>query len=80
MKNEPDEMNPGRPRDQQWMQEMCELVKNKLPDNYAFVVFGFPTAGPDRCYYASNATRESAVAALKHWLKHSEQNYLKHEP
>lgn len=68
----------GGPRDQQWIQEMCELVKNKMPENYSFVVFGFPITGSDRCYYASNATRDSAVAALKEWLKHAEKDYLKH--
>lgn len=67
------------PRDQQWIQEMCELVKNKMPEGYSFVVFGFPTCSSDRCYYASNAKRDSAVAALKEWLKHAEKDYLKHE-
>lgn len=66
------------PRDQQWIQEMCELVKNKMPDGYTFVVFGFSTTGKDRCYYASNATRESAVAALKQWIEHAETDYLTH--
>ena len=69
---------PGKPRDKQWLQDCCELVKAKMPDNYSFVVFGFPTSGTDRCFYASNATRESAVAALKEWIKHSETDYLKH--
>ena len=68
----------GTPRDKQWLQDCCEIVKAKMPDNYSFVVFGFPTRGSDRCFYASNATRESAVAALKAWLKHAEADYLKH--
>ncbi len=65
--------------DRQWIQEMCELVEHKLPENYSFVVFGFPHLASDRCYYASNATRESAIAALKEWLKHAEKDYLTHQ-
>ncbi len=57
-----------------WIQEMCELVKNKMPEGYSFVVFGFPNCGSDRCYYASNATRESTVEALKAWIKHADRS------
>lgn len=63
---------PGTPHDKQWLQECCELVKNKMPENYSFVVFAFPTHGSDRVYYAANATRESAVSALKRWLKYAD--------
>ncbi len=69
----------GTPRDKQWLHECCELVKNKMPDNYSFVVFGFPTTGADRCFYASNATRESVVAALKEWIKHSDATFGEHK-
>jgi len=67
------------PKDQLWLEEMCDLVKNKMPENYRFVVFGFPTSGTDRCYYASNATRESAVAALTEWIEHTKKSWMKHE-
>ena len=72
---------PYQPKDQQWLQEMCELVKNKMPDTHAFVVFAFPVAGTDRCYYASNAERAGAIAALKEWLAHQEKvdNWMKHD-
>jgi hypothetical protein len=72
-----------RPKDQQWLQEMCELVQNKLPEGYAFVVFAFPTEGKDRVYYASNSTRESTTVALKEWLAYQEkqeENWMKHDP
>lgn len=69
----------GAPRDKQWLQECCELVRNKMPEDYSFVVFGFPTKENGRCFYASNATRESVIEALKLWLKHAETNYLEHE-
>jgi|KBSSwiStaDraftv2_1062776.scaffolds.fasta_scaffold165040_6 hypothetical protein len=72
-----------RPKDQQWIQEMCELVQNKLPENYTFVVFAFPTGESDRMYYASNSTRESAIAALKEWITYQEKtksNWMKHDP
>ncbi len=68
------------PKDQQWIQEACELVENKMPEGYSFIVFAFPHSAEDRGYYASNATRDSAIAALKEWLKHAETDYLKHEP
>lgn len=69
-----------KPRDQQWLQEMCELVRNKMPATHTFVVFAFPAFGTDRCYYASNATRSSAIEALKQWLAHEEKidNWMKH--
>jgi len=68
------------PRNQQWVQEMCELVKNKMPEGYCFVVFGFPVDRDGRCYYASDATRESAINALRIWLAHADGQFLKHMP
>lgn len=56
-----------------WLQECCELVKNKMPESHTFVIFGFPVAGSDRCYYASNATRDSAIEALRQWLDYQQQ-------
>jgi hypothetical protein len=76
-------VEPGTPRDKQWLQECCELVKAKMPENYSFIIFGFPTIGTDRCYYASNATRESAVLALDVWIAHAKAGRAKfgsHEP
>jgi len=70
----------GTPRDKQWLIECAELVKHKMPDNYSFVVFGFPNAKTDRCFYISNATRETAVEALKKWIKNSEATFGKHLP
>lgn len=79
-------MNPDRPdifwpKDQQWLQDMCELVKNKMPETHAFVVFAFPVKGTDRCYYASNAARKDAIAALREWLAYQERvdNWMKHD-
>jgi hypothetical protein len=72
-----------RPKDQQWLQEMCELVENKLPEGYSFVVFAFPTSKTDRMYYASNSVRESTLVALKEWIAYQEKtkdNWMKHDP
>lgn len=71
----------GTPRDKQWLQECCELVKNKMPENYSFVIFGFPTTGSDRIYYASSAERDSVRIALKEWLAHqtSVDDWMKHD-
>lgn len=66
-------------RDQQWIQEMCELVKNKMPEGYGFVVFGFPFNSAGRLYYASNGQREDVVKSLKEWIKHAEADFLKHK-
>ena len=65
-------------RDQQWIQEMAELVENKLPEGYGFVVFGFPFSGSGRLYYASNGQRADVIKSLKEWIKHAEKNFLKH--
>ena len=64
-------IEPGTPRDKQWLQECCELVKHKMPENYCFAIFGFPISGTDRIFYASNAQRDSVVAALETWLEHA---------
>lgn len=66
------------PKDKMWLHEMCELVKNKMPENYSFVVFGFPTAKSDRCYYASNADRKDVITALKVWIADKEAEFGKH--
>lgn len=73
-------IEPGSPRDKQWLQECCELVKNKMPENYTFVVFAFPISGSDRVFYASSAERESARSALKQWLQYQDNidNWMKH--
>ncbi len=69
---------PEGGRDQQWIQEMSELVKNKLPEGYGFIVFGFPFNLKGRLYYSSNGRREDAITALKEWIKHAETDFLKH--
>lgn len=79
---EPIHANVYRPHDQQWLQEMCELVRNKMPESHAFVVFAFPVKGTDRCYYASSAERDDAIAALKEWLSYQEKVkdwWMKHD-
>lgn len=38
----------GTPHDKQWMQECCDLVKNKMPEGYGFIVFGFPMGADGR--------------------------------
>lgn len=70
-----------RPKDQQWLQEICELVKNKMPESHTFVVFAFPWKDTDRMYYASNAEGKSAIAALKEWIAYQEKvdHWMKHE-
>jgi hypothetical protein len=79
----PHPKDPGvTPQDRIWLQEACDLVKNKFPENYSFLVFAFPKEGDGRTFYASNATRESAIEALKVWLKYAEEEstYGTHVP
>lgn len=70
-----------RPKDQQWLQECCELVKNKMPETHAFVVFAFPVHSTDRMYYASNADRKEVIEALKTWLAYQDKagHWMKHD-
>ena len=56
-------------KDKQFLVECADLVEQKMPEGYAFVVFAFPTVESGRCLYVSNAERESAIGALKEWLK-----------
>lgn len=75
-------IEPGTPRDKQWLEECCNLIVAKLPDNYTFAVFAFPTSGTDRIFYASSATRESIMEAISAWLAYakSASDYGKHAP
>ncbi len=61
----------GTPHDKQWLADCADLVKAKMPENYCFVVFGFPASGSDRIFYASNAKREDIREALRQWLEKS---------
>ena len=72
---------PAAPKDQQWLQDACELVKNRMPESHTFVIFAFPHKGSDRCYYASNATRDSSRVALRQWLDYQDKvdNWMKHD-
>jgi hypothetical protein len=56
------------PHDKQWLQDMCEIVKQKTPEGYGFIVFAFPYVSGERMYYASSGQREDCIRALKSWL------------
>src|SRR5262245_11960616 len=51
------------PRDKQYLQEAAELVRNKMPEGYGFIVFAFPFNAGGRIFYASNANRADAINA-----------------
>lgn len=70
----------GSPHDKQWVQDCCELITNKLPENYAFMFFAVPTpaAGTDRCFYASNARREDIIPLLEKWIAEKKANFGTH--
>lgn len=55
--------------DKQYLREMAELVKAKLPDNHGFILLAFPFGeDPGRLIYASTAERSTAIAAIKEFL------------
>lgn len=70
-----------RPKDQQWLQEACELVKQKFPETHGFVILAVPVSGTDRLYYASNVERGEAIEALKEWIAYQGRvdNWMKHD-
>lgn len=56
--------------DKQYLREAAGAVKEKLPDNYGFILLAFPFngEGDNRLVYISNAQRTDALNAMKEWL------------
>lgn len=74
------ELSPYRQEegDKQYLKDICDLVKPRLPDGYGFIVFAFPFETGGRMFYASNAQRDDAVKALREWLTHAEAGEFRH--
>lgn len=69
-------------KDKQFLVECADLVKQKMPEGYNFVVFAFPQKSGERMLYVSDATRESAIEALYQWLEAQNNNpdiWMKHK-
>lgn len=68
--------------DKQYLREMADVLKAKLPDNHGFILLTFPF-GDDpgqRYQYISNAVREDAINALKEFLLKAgaAEDWMKH--
>lgn len=57
--------------DREFLKLAGQAIKEKLPDNYAFILLAAPIgtdAGDNRLVYISSMDRESAINVLKAWL------------
>ena len=52
----------------QYMRDMADVLKTKLPDHHGFLLLSFPFDSPGHCQYISNAVREDALKTLKEFL------------
>jgi hypothetical protein len=68
------ELNPieESPHDKQFLKDAADLVRNKIPPGYGFIVFAFPVNAPGRLFYISTGQRDGCIATLKEWIRHAE--------
>ncbi|HTI72289.1 MAG TPA: hypothetical protein VMF06_20110 [Candidatus Limnocylindria bacterium] len=61
---------PKQAGDVNYLQLCCREVKNRLPDNYGFIILAAPFGenGNRRLNYASSMTRETAIRLLEEFL------------
>lgn len=68
--------------DKEYLREAAKAVKEKLPDNFGFILlaFSFNGEGDRRLAYISNAQRTDAINALKEWLLKcgAAEDWMKH--
>jgi hypothetical protein len=68
--------------DREFLKEVAQQVKAKLPDNYGFIVLAAPFngEGDNRLVYTSNIQRGDAIAMLKEWLLKcgAAEDWMKH--
>lgn len=68
--------------DKQYLREMADVLKAKLPDNHGFILLTFPY-GDDpggRLTYTSTARREDALSAMKEFMLKAgaHEDWMKH--
>lgn len=68
--------------DKQYLREMADVLKAKLPDNHGFILITFPY-GDDpgsRMTYASTAERKDCLNVLKEFLLRNDaaEDWMKH--
>ncbi len=71
----------------EFLRDMAEVLKAKLPDNYGFLLLAAPFDGPDgkaqgdgRLVYTATMRREDAIALLKEFLLKcgATEDWMKH--
>lgn len=72
------DLNPAQesPRDKQYLVEAADLVKNKMPEGYGFIIFAFPLLSTGRMFYIANGERKDCLKALKEWIAQVEARGL----
>jgi hypothetical protein len=67
--------------DKQYIRDMCDVLKSKLPDNHGFILLTFPFGGePGRLTYAATGERKDCINAMKEFLirNDSAEDWMKH--
>lgn len=62
---------PHDPGDKQYLKDVADIVKNKMPEGYGFIVFAFPFRETGRMFYLSNGEREDCIPALEEWIRNA---------
>lgn len=76
----PEVRGKKKPLDRNFMREISEGVKAKLPDNWGFLLLAFTFGPKGQLVYSSNARREDAIATLKEFLLKAgaAEDWMKH--
>lgn len=68
--------------DKEYIKDIAKAVKDKLPDNYGFIVLAFPfnNEGDSRLIYVSNAERTGVINTMKEFLLKAgaSEDWMKH--
>jgi len=73
---------PGDPMDREYLRDMGDMLKSRLPDNHGFLLltFEFGSGDGQRLHYISNAQRADAINVLKEFLLKAgaAEDWMKH--
>lgn len=66
--------------DKNYLRDMAEIIKAKLPDNHGFILLTFNFGPGGRVTYCANAERADCINAMKEFLLKSgaEEDWMKH--
>lgn len=82
----PEELKEAEEYTKQRMRDICDRVKERLPEGYGFIVMvapfsdNLPMGHEGRLNYASNIQRKQAINMLKEWLikASAAEDWMKH--